>query len=202
MWRGALGLLLATSLQAGPDFPKWGVGLFAGQETGNQAGLCGRPFGFEASWHFLQGHWVEGRLRGTFLRFGYGDGVQTRSPAYVYRYKMRADYLVIASDWVFCLQKPRGPYLVAGVGWHLGEQEFREDLIPIVPEALPEVRTNRETSNFFAFSVGLGYQIQNRVEVELRWDFLPDAILLRGWGSGSVPYEDVSALNLAVRVRF
>ncbi len=201
----ALSLLLVSAavLTAQEATPHWGLGLLGGRESGDGSRLCGHPFGAELSWHLLQGHWVEGRVRATYLRFGFGEGGVTHSPAYVYRDSLRAEYAILSSDWICSLQKPRGPYLLAGVGWHFGEQEFRHEMSPLLPGAEPEIQTHRDPSNFFAFSLGAGYQIRHRAEVELRWDFLPDpGVAFQGWGGESETHRDLSALNLAVRFRF
>lgn len=196
-------LIGGVAILAAQEPPSWGVGLLLGKEEANPGALCGRPVGVELSWHFLQGHWVEGRLRATFLKFGYGAGLETHDASFSSRERLKAEYQILSCDWMCSLRKARGPYLVAGVGWHFGTQEFLEDRAPL-QVGLPSSRVQeRNASNFLAFTLGAGYRFPRGLEAEVRWDYLPDpSITFQAWGGAADPQRDVAVLGLAVRYRF
>ena len=140
-----------------PEAPPWGVAALVGKETGDTMHAYGRAVGVELSWQFLLERWVQGRLRGSFISVGTGDG----TPDGMGFTPKEAKFLALSSDWIFRLTKGHGPYVVLGAGlnYHQADRHWL-------------YTTDRDSGVHFTLAWGAGWLIQNQVELELRQDVL------------------------------
>lgn len=147
-------LLLSASPQS-PEAPPWGVGVFAGQETGNRNRIYGNAYGAELSIQFLRSHWIQGRARATLFLLGEGPAGRGEPGT-------SATFGVLSCDWIFRFTKAHGPYLLLGAGLN----RHQLDTHPTTTDA------SSGNGGGLAFAAGLGYLHRNRYEIEARQDFM------------------------------
>jgi hypothetical protein len=176
-------LRLSAQEPVSKEAPPWGVGILAGSETGSREKVYGSSFGGELTWQFLREHWIQGRVRATYLQVNKGSGSggvypDNGGPA-------QGEFLVGSCDWIFRFTKPHGPYLLLGAGWNHHDISAGEGNA-----------SNSRQGNFLSYAWGMGYLIQGSVEVELRQDLM--VVDFFGWAGN----KDATCTSLVVRKRF
>lgn len=166
----------------GREAPPWGAGFVLGQDQGPATRPYGTVQGVEVTWSFLRDHWVQGRLRGSVLDVGEGPGTLP-SPEQV---PLKARFLVASCDWVFRLRKAHGPYALLGAG--LNGHQVRRNWAGL---------GGSDSGVNAALSAGVGILLENRWELEVRYDTLV-VDLVRVWG----PTRDATPLVVAARMRY
>lgn len=165
-----------------PEAPPWGVAVLVGHETGDAMHSYGRAAGVEGTWQFLLEHWVQGRLRGSLISVGAGDGAPDGSG---YTPK-EAKFLALSCDWIFRFAKGHGPYVLLGAGlnYHQADRHWFN-------------LTDRNSGVHLTLAWGAGWLLQNQVEVEVRQDALM-VDLAPIFGSD----RDVLTTSVVLRKRF
>jgi|GEM_PF-7008442 len=164
--------------------PPWGVGILVGTETENRDNIYGSNYGAELTWQFLREHWIQGRVRATYIHVNKGSG--STSP-YVYP-PAEGNFLGASCDWIFGFTKPHGPYLLLGTG--VGNHDIRID-----PSS--GTAAHSESGAFFSGAWGLGYLLQGGIELEVRQDAMVVGISIFGGRT-----DDAICTSLVVRKRF
>jgi hypothetical protein len=160
----------------------WGVAVVMGHETGDRSHFYGKNYGLEITRQFLRDHWVQGRLRGSLVNVGKGNG----APDGLGFTPMQAKFLAVSCDWIFRPMKAHGPYLLLGAGgnYHQADRYYIDF-------------TDSTSGSNFNLAWGVGWLIANQVEIELRQDaFMVDF---------NVPFggnRDVLCTSLVLRKRF
>ncbi len=187
-----IALLVSAALGA-QEAPAWGVGLRLGEDHAYSETPYGTAFGVEGSWQFLREHWIQGRLRATYLHMGRGSGREWM-PGVTTRADL--DSFGVSCDWIFRVKGRMGPYLVLGAGLHRYDVSY--ETTTRNPPAGPVVEADSQQGGYLTLTGGLGYQFQRTWEVELRWDALPTSLLTIFY----TPPLDPAVVSLGIRRRF
>ena len=176
------GQLCAQEQVHRPEAAPWGVAVLMGHETGDSAKSLGNDFGVELTWQFLRDHWVQGRVRGSILNVGRGEG----APDGLGFTPQQAKFLVVSCDWIFRPVKAHGLYFLLGAGanYHQSDRYYVNG-------------TDTQTGTNIALAWGVGWLIVNQVEVELRQD-----ALMVDFNPVFGGNRDVLCTNLVIRKRF
>lgn len=184
--------LLSPALVWAQEAPPWGVGVRIGEDHAYSKTPYGTALGLEGSWQFLRDHWVQGRLRATYLRMGRGSGREWMSGVTT---RAEMESLAFSCDWIFRVKGHMGPYLVLGAGLHHYDVSYATTYRNLAGDT---VDRDSEQGGYLTLTGGLGYQADRSWEVELRWDALPTSILT----IFNTPPLDPVVVSLGIRRRF
>lgn len=177
-----VGQLCAQDLVHPTEAPPWGAAFLAGRATGDSSQAYGNDSGVEFTWQFLRDHWVQGRLRASLLSVSRGAG----APDGLHVTPQQAKFLVVSCDWIFRPAKAHGPYFLLGAGgnYHQADKYYVN-------------ATDTVTGTGPALAWGVGWLIQNQVEIECRQD-----ILVVDFGLDARTSRDAVCTSLVLRKRF